>query len=509
MKFNFRGKRYRIKTDALIAVCLGILTLLIFAVVLVMRNISAPEEEGPQATPEPTAEAEPYDASAGVLDKKEYDGTVLEETKDAGESYVESTLFLGDSNTARFLAVINSDTKKTFTSKTNTIGVVGMGIDAIAAFPCMDFSSGRYSMPQSVAILQPERVIITMGTNNLYGSSTETDSFIERYEKGIQAVETAYPSVDIIVNAIPPVSKNTTYTNVKMVQIDAYNKAIAKMCKDNDWKFLDSSEALKDDKTGYAKEGYMISDGLHLSEKGLRALFEYIRTHSHITDDDRPKPLAAIPNVIGVPDGLFKTDPLTNEEYTEDPLTAETEWVPEDMPLPEVTEEPQETEEPEETAEPTATPETTPTPDPALAERQNACINTFGKWTENGCACLSGYQLNAQTGNCEAVPASASPDAAAPAETAVPAESAAPAPTETPVPTEAPAPTEVPVPTEPPVQTEVPAQPETPAEPEAAAPEEVPEQTQPEMQSQPEVPAATDAPAAEPATESQPADNAG
>ena len=209
IRFKFRGKRYRIKTEALIAVCLGALALLILFTVLLIRGCSAKKEE-PEATPEPTEETEVYDASAGVLDKKEYDGTVLEDTKDAGESYIESTLFLGDSNTARFLAVINSETKKTFTSKSNTIGVVGMGIDAIASFPCMDFSTGRYSMPQSVAILQPERVIITMGTNNLYGSSTETKSFIERYQKGIQAVEKAYPSVDIIVNASPPVSKNTT-----------------------------------------------------------------------------------------------------------------------------------------------------------------------------------------------------------------------------------------------------------------------------------------------------------
>lgn len=416
IKFKFRGKRYRIKTEALIALCLGILALLILFTVLLIRGCSASEEE-PEATPEPTEETEVYDASAGVLDKKEYDGTVLEDTKDAGESYIESTLFLGDSNTARFLAVINSDTKKTFSSKSNTIGVVGMGIDAIASFPCMDFSTGRYSMPQSVAILQPERVIITMGTNNLYGSSTETKSFIERYQKGIQAIEKAYPSVDIIVNAIPPVSKNTTYTNVKMVQIDAYNKAIAKMCQDNDWKFLDSSEALKDEKTGYAKDGYMISDGLHLSEKGLRALFEYIRTHSYITDDDRPKPLAAIPNIIGVPDGLIKTDPLTNSEYKEDPLTAETEAVPDITPSPTATP----SEEPEETATPSPTPSVTPTPTPAATptptpevtstpatpeptpDLSAPCINSGGSWDGTTCTCPETL-MPTGTGACQPTP---------------------------------------------------------------------------------------------------------
>ena len=394
IKFKFRGKKYRVKTAALIGACVALVGLILLITVLALRGCSKPAEE-PEETPVPTEEPEEYDASEGIVDKKAYSGTVLEESEDAGDEYIESTLFLGDSNTARFIAVTNSETKKTFTTKANTIGVVGMGIDAISSFPCMDFSTGRFSMPQSVAILQPERVIITMGTNNLNGSSTETKSFIERYEKGIQAVQKAYPSVDIIVNAIPPVSKTSTYTNVKMVQIDAYNQAIVKMCKENDWKFLDSSEALKDEKSGYAKDGYMVTDGLHLSEKGLRALFEYIRTHSYITDDDRPKPLAAIPAIIGVPEGLIKTDPLTNSEFKEDPATTETEATPEATP------------EATATPTPTPTPKPTPTPtpieDPAVTARRNACVNTGGTWTEGGCMCPEGY-VPGGDGSCIFVP---------------------------------------------------------------------------------------------------------
>ncbi|MBR2991101.1 MAG: hypothetical protein IKF51_06540, partial [Solobacterium sp.] len=232
-----------------------------------------------------------YDASAGVIDAGEYNGTVLEDTEDAGKDYIDSTLFLGDSNTARFTRFLSDDDKTTFTTKNNTIGVVGMGIDAISSLPCMQFSTGTFTMPKSVAVLQPERVIIMFGTNNLYGTSTDAASFIERYTKQIQSIEDAYPSVDIIVAAIPPVSKVRDYVNVSMTQIDAYNKAIVKMCEDNDWKFLNTAEALKDETTGFAKEGVMDKDGLHLSRQGLITLFSYIRTHAWETEDDRPKPL--------------------------------------------------------------------------------------------------------------------------------------------------------------------------------------------------------------------------
>ncbi|MBR2669149.1 MAG: hypothetical protein IKE36_05060 [Solobacterium sp.] len=298
------------------------LLLTIAAVLLVLillglgiYSLSGKDEPEETVTPEPTEET--YDAEENVIDVVKYATTILEESEDAGQEYIESTLFLGDSNTARFLKVADS-TGHSFTTRQNTIGVVGMGIDAIASLPCMDFYTGRYTMPQAVKILQPERVIITFGTNNLSGTSTDATSFIERYTKQIQAVQNAYPSVDIIVNSIPPVAQRRDYINVSMTQIDAFNKAIVEMCEKNEWKYLNSAEALKDKKTGYGQAEYFVSDGLHLSQKGIEALFKYIRSHSYITDDDRPKPLASIPTVVGVPDGLIKINPLNEKEFTED-----------------------------------------------------------------------------------------------------------------------------------------------------------------------------------------------
>ena len=320
------SQKYRIEPAGQITVI--VLAVLLFALLFALIFGGGKKKDTASVEETPQASSSPKESIAPTLDPKEYEGTILAATKDAGEDYVNSTLFLGDSNTARFLKVVNPETKTSYGTKSNTIGVVGMGIDAINSLACMDFSTGRYTMPRSVAILQPERVIITMGTNNLSGSNTDYTDFINRYTAQIKAIQDAYPSVDIIVNSIPPVAKNSTYYNVKMVQIDAWNEGIAKMCEKNGWKYLNSAEALIDSSTGYAKSGYMVSDGLHLSQEGLSALFDYIRTHSWITEDDRPKPLASIPNIIGVPDGLIRTDPLTSEEFKEDPSAAETEGNP-------------------------------------------------------------------------------------------------------------------------------------------------------------------------------------
>ena len=62
------------------------------------------------------------------------------------------------------------------------------------------------TMPQAVAKLQPRRVILTFGTNDLNPGYKAAD-FVKNYQTGIEAIVTAYPSVDIIVNAIPPIGQ--------------------------------------------------------------------------------------------------------------------------------------------------------------------------------------------------------------------------------------------------------------------------------------------------------------
>lgn len=59
-------------------------------------------------------------------------GTIPPETADAGRSYVDETLFIGDSNTARYLLYAN-ETGTAFTSLNNNIGVVSMGVGSITS----------------------------------------------------------------------------------------------------------------------------------------------------------------------------------------------------------------------------------------------------------------------------------------------------------------------------------------------------------------------------------------
>ena len=320
-----------------------------------------------------------YNKEENTIDTQAYTSTILEQTADAGDSYVDETLFLGDSNTARMYRMFD------YCSYDNAIGSVGMTAKSLAAFACVQVStsSGYITMPQAVAKLQPRRVILTFGTNDLNPGYKAAD-FVKNYQTGIEAIVTAYPSVDIIVNAIPPIGQQHSNQSLTQTQVDEYNKALVEMCQEKGWKFLNSAEVLKDSVTGYAKSGYVeTSDGIHLTRTAMDALFNYIRTHSYITEDDRPA-LTTIPKHTGDKDAVVYTVPVVSSsstatatatpEPTEKPADSEStsdsyvETTP--TPTPEVTATPSPTPEvtptPPESTEPTPTPpeSTEPTPTP-------------------------------------------------------------------------------------------------------------------------------------------------
>ena len=249
-----------------------------------------------------------YDATKNTIDQGEFSATVLPETEDAGQEYIDTTLFLGDSNTARMYRMFD------YCSYDNAIGSVGMSARSLQKYACVKFSGyGSYvTMPQAVALMQPRRVIVTFGTNDL-DPNYSAAAFAESYRAGLQAIADAYPAADIIVNAIPPLGRSHSNASLTQSQVDEYNKAIVEMCDANGWKFLNSAEVLKDAATGYAKEGYVeSSDGIHLTRAAMDALFTYIRTHSYLTEDTRPT-LTTIPKHTDDKDAVTYTTPVVEE----------------------------------------------------------------------------------------------------------------------------------------------------------------------------------------------------
>ena len=104
-----------------------------------------------------------YNKEENTIDTTAYSATILPESSDAGQTYVDETLFLGDSNTARMYRMFD------FCTYDNAIGSVGMSAKSLATYACVELNnSGSYvTMAKAVAGMQPKRVIITFGTNDL------------------------------------------------------------------------------------------------------------------------------------------------------------------------------------------------------------------------------------------------------------------------------------------------------------------------------------------------------
>ncbi len=269
------------KAARVVAICTGVFLAVLVGTIVAMALVSSSS-----AQPSSSSSAASSSSSSSQSGDKhklpvdELGDTILKKTKDAGQKYLDETLFIGDSNTAA-LAVAD------FLPLEQVSAKVGVGVYSAITDNCCYFVGDNhgYTMVDTIAMMKPRRVIFTFGSNDAPYHTTE--EFIEDYREVLKRAEESYPYADIIVNSAYPVAKESNYPNIKMSVIDEYNEALAKMCKEEGYKFLNSSEVLKGD-NGYLKPGYSRGDGLHLTTEALQKVLTYVREHALETEDRRP-----------------------------------------------------------------------------------------------------------------------------------------------------------------------------------------------------------------------------
>ena len=206
---------------------------------------------------------------------------LLTETADAGEAYLNDTLFLGDSNTVRLY-------NNGLISLQQFCAKEGIGIQSAISEQLVTFkgTDQRYTMAEAVAMMKPRRVVITLGTND---NGMDVDTFINYYTQFVQSIQASYPYTDIIINTVPPVPENhSNYPDTSQEKIDDFNMALLTMCENLGVKFLNSAEVLKDPSSGFGLSDYYIDGDIHLKSSGLKAVLNYLTTHAYETEDRRP-----------------------------------------------------------------------------------------------------------------------------------------------------------------------------------------------------------------------------
>ena len=225
-----------------------------------------------------------YDSSLYPVDTSL--DAVLKEGSSSDSSYASTVVYVGDEYT-QSIKTSGQITLNQF------LGKDGLSVSKALQEYCIYFEddSNSYTIPQALAKMKPRRILVTLGTNDL-SSGLSVDAFVQDYKHMLEGFSTAYSYCDIIVNAIPPVEQSTDGAAEKQLLIDQYNQALAVMCNEAGYKFLNSSEVLKDE-TGFADTGF-ISGGT-FTTTGAKELVNYVVSHAYDAEDRRPD-TSDIPN---------------------------------------------------------------------------------------------------------------------------------------------------------------------------------------------------------------------
>lgn len=220
-----------------------------------------------------------YDKDAYPLDTSL--SCVLPQSSEADAGYITSTVFVGDQYTVS-LQTSNLITLDQY------VGQKDLKISEVLSTACVNFANdpNTYIIPQALAQMKPRRVIITLGSNDA-AEGVSPELFVQDYRQVVNSIATAYAYSDIIVNAVPPVLKGSENAGERQTYIDQYNQKLAELCEAMGWKFLNSTEMLKNS-SGFAEETYFDRGAGTFSASGVNTLLSYVKSHAWQTNDQRP-----------------------------------------------------------------------------------------------------------------------------------------------------------------------------------------------------------------------------
>ena len=233
----------------------------------------APEKDKPADSQQ---EPEEDEAPAAA---QQADGTltVLAETKDAGQEYLDSLTFLCDS------ALVGIRDYGLLSGGIGTTQVWGSNAGNIPASDiaeCMikyPNDGSEISAANAAMIAKPETLIISLGADGLAAMSKE--EFIYNYTLLILGIRASSPQTTIVCCSLSSViSGYSGVDNLSAVEIGDANEWIRQVCTDTGAYFLDVAEAVNE--SGYLLNKYASPNGKTLNTKGLEEVLKYIRTHA-------------------------------------------------------------------------------------------------------------------------------------------------------------------------------------------------------------------------------------
>jgi len=233
---------------------------------------TATVEPAPTATPTPAPPRTPTPAPTPTP-------TLLAETEDMGQEYMDSIVYYGDSNIngLRLLELLPGGyaTNQIWTPMSGTLTLSRWNVDKIV-YP---ETWTEIDVTEAMKTKQPEYLIINLGMNGV--SFMDEEYFTETYDAMVAALAEANPDTKIILSSIFPVAKSYPHQeSINNDVIDAANGWIYGIAEARSLRYLDVASALKGE-DGALPEELHDGNGFHLTAEGLGIVLDYIRTHGY------------------------------------------------------------------------------------------------------------------------------------------------------------------------------------------------------------------------------------
>ena len=127
--------------------------------------------------------------------------------------------------------------------------------------------------------LEPSRIFINIGTNDLSDVSIPISQMIENYHRILLRIKERLPGAELYLMAYYPVNYDAAAEEMKPClrvrnneKIDAANREVQKLAERIQGRYIDVNRRLKDE-NGSLKSEYTI-EGMHIKEAGYRAILD-------------------------------------------------------------------------------------------------------------------------------------------------------------------------------------------------------------------------------------------
>lgn len=207
-----------------------------------------------------------------------FDSVILPETPHAGQDYINSLTFLGDSTTAhmRNRGGLRGglETTQVWAGDNNTLT---LGSETAKAFVSTVRGGNTKSISDTAAETKPSILIITLGINGC--AYLNHDQFTAAYGKLIDTILTASPSTKIVLQSIFPITSDCKTSGLSNPKINTCNEWVKEIAQTKGLKYLDTASVLKDKNGALKKEYDNSGDGIHLTAEAYSKILDYIATH--------------------------------------------------------------------------------------------------------------------------------------------------------------------------------------------------------------------------------------